>query len=190
MFIVFIFGILFGFFLEMSGLGSPKKINAQFTLRDWSVFKVMFISVVLAGSGLWLLDTMNIIDFTTLYMPTTYFWAMILGGALLGVGINIGGYCPGTAVVGFFSGRIDGLFFIIGMIIGTFLFALFFAWIKPLYYAAEGPEAQSLGELMHLPAWIVLVVLIFMAIVGFFIGNKFEAKNEGVISSQELDRDI
>lgn len=104
-----IFGVLFGFFLEVSGLGSPKKLNAQFTLKDWSVFKVMFVSVVVAAIGLWLLGIADVIDFYTLYMPTTFFWAMLIGGALLGVGLNISGYCPGTAIVGFFSGRIDGL---------------------------------------------------------------------------------
>lgn len=37
--------ILFGFFLEVSVLGSPRKLIAQFTLRDWTVFKVMFVAI-------------------------------------------------------------------------------------------------------------------------------------------------
>ncbi len=184
-----IFGVLFGFFLEVSGLGSPKKLNAQFSLRDWSVFKVMFVSVVVAAIGLWLLGGMEIIDIYSLYMPTTFFWAMLLGGALIGVGLNIGGYCPGTAVVGFFSGRIDGLFFIFGMIIGTGIFAVLYDLVKPLYNAAEGPESETLSQLLHLPTWAVLIALAIMAVAGFFIGSRFEAKGQGVITSQDLADD-
>ena len=39
-------GILFGYFLEVGGLGSPRKLAAQFSLRDWTVFKVMFTAIV------------------------------------------------------------------------------------------------------------------------------------------------
>ena len=35
-------GALFGFVLENAGFGSPRKLTAQFSLTDWSVFKVMF----------------------------------------------------------------------------------------------------------------------------------------------------
>ncbi len=184
---VVVFGALFGYFLEVSGLGSPKKLNAQFVLKDWSVFKVMFTSIVVAAIGLWILDMMWLIEFSTFRIPTTFFWAMLIGGALLGIGLNIGGYCPGTSVVGLFSGRIDALFFMIGMIIGVLLFAIFFEFIKPLYLSAEGPEGQTLSELIHLPTWTIVIILFILAVVGFLLGNKFEEKNNGVISSRDLD---
>lgn len=186
---IVVFGVLFGYFLEVSGLGSPKKLNAQFVLKDWSVFKVMFTSIVVAAIGLWILDMIGLIDFNTLRIPTTFFWAMLIGGALLGVGLNIGGYCPGTSVVGFFSGRIDALFFMLGMIVGILLFSVFFELIKPLYFSAQGPERQTLFELIHLPVWMILIILIILAVVGFLLGNKFEKKSNGVISSRDLDSD-
>ena len=184
---VVVFGALFGYFLEVSGLGSPKKLNAQFVLKDWSVFKVMFTSIVVAAIGLWILDMMWLIDYSTFRIPTTFFWAMLIGGALLGIGLNIGGYCPGTSIVGFFSGRIDALFFMIGMIIGVLLFAVFFEFIEPLYLSAQGPEGQTLSELIHLPSWTIVIILFILAVVGFLLGNKFEEKNNGVISSRDLD---
>jgi len=185
---VIVFGALFGYFLEASGLGSPKKLNAQFVLKDWSVFKVMFTSIVVAAVGLWILDIMWwLIDPSTLRIPTTFFWAMLIGGALLGIGLNIGGYCPGTSVVGFFSGRIDALFFMIGLVIGVLLFAICFEFIKPLYLSAQGPESQTLPELIHLPTWMILIILFIIAVVGYILGNKFEEKSNGVISSHDLD---
>jgi len=188
-FVVIIFGALFGYFLEVSGLGSPKKLNAQFTLKDWTVFKVMFTSIVFASIGLWLLSLIELVDFTTMRISTTYFWAMLIGGALLGVGLSVGGYCPGTSVVGLFSGRIDALFFMLGIVIGTFIFASSFDLLEPLYMAGEGPSRQRLYELVDLPVWVVLIALVIIAVIGFRLGNKFEAKNSSVITSKDLNED-
>ena len=116
--VVLIAGFFFGYFLEVSGLGSPRKLNAQFTLRDWSVFKVMFVAIVVAAAGLWLFDVLGWLRFDALKVPTPFFWAMAAGGALLGTGLAIGGYCPGTSLVGLFTGRIDALLFMLGMLIG------------------------------------------------------------------------
>ena len=189
--VLIIFGALFGYFLEASGLGSPKKLNAQFVLKDWSVFKVMFTAIVVAAAGLLILgsEMLWLIDSSTFNIPTTFFWAMLIGGALLGIGLNVGGYCPGTSVVGFFSGRIDALFFIIGIIIGVLLFAILFEYIEPLYLAAQGPESQTLSELIDLPAWTIVIILFILAVAGFILGNRFEKKSNGVISSDDLEKE-
>lgn len=183
------FGGMFGYFLEASGLGSPKKINAQFVLKDWTVFKVMFTSIVVAAGGFLILDMLWLTDSSTFAIPTTFFWAMLIGGALLGIGLNVGGYCPGTSVVGLFSGRIDGLFFMIGMMIGIFIFALLFEYIEPLYYAAQGANSQTLSELIGLPSWVIVISLLAMAVVGFIVGSKVEEKGNGVITSNDLEND-
>lgn len=187
--VAIVFGAMFGYFLEVSGLGSPKKLNAQFTLKDWTVFKVMFTSIVVASIGLWLLSLVELVDFSTMRISTTYFWAMLIGGALLGIGLSVGGYCPGTSVVGLFSGRIDALFFMIGILIGTVIFASSFDLLEPLYMAAEGPARQRLYELVDLPVWVVLIALVIIAVIGFRIGNKFEEKNNSVITSKDLNED-
>ena len=188
-FVLIVFGAMFGYFLEVGGLGSPRKLNAQFTLKDWSVFKVMFTSIVVASVGLWLLSLIELVDFFDMRISATYFWAMLIGGALLGIGLNVGGYCPGTSVVGFFSGRIDALFFMFGILIGTAIFALLFDFLKPLYMAAKGPPRQTLQELVDLPVWVILSALVIMAVMGFLIANKLEMKNKGVITSKDLNED-
>ena len=115
--------VLFGYFIESGGLSSPRKLTAQFALRDWTVIRVMFTAIVVAGIGLWLFDVAGWLRFNALRVPTLFFWAMALGGALLGAGMAIGGYCPGTSVVGLFAGRLDALFFMLGMI-GMAVFAV------------------------------------------------------------------
>ncbi len=54
-------GFLFGFVLENAGFGSPCKLTAQFSLRDWSVFKVMFTAIVVTAAGLWLLQLAGVL---------------------------------------------------------------------------------------------------------------------------------
>ena len=183
---VLVAGFFFGYFLEVSGLGSPKKLTAQFTLRDWSVFKVMFVAIVVAAAGLWLLSLAGWLRFDALKVQTTFFWAMAIGGALLGAGMAIGGYCPGTSVVGLFSGRLDAVLFMLGMLIGTTLFAANFDALQGLYLAAQGPKGQTLGSLTGLPAWLIVLLLAWLAIAGFRLGAWFESRSGGAISAKEL----
>ena len=184
--IVLIAGFLFGYFLEVSGLGSPRKLNAQFTLRDWSVFKVMFVAIVVAAVGLWLFEAAGWLRFDALIVQTTFFWAMAVGGALLGAGLAIGGYCPGTSVVGLFSGRLDALLFMLGMLIGTLLFAANFDLLQGFYQAGQGPKGQTLVALTGWPTWLILLLLAGLAAAGFRLGAWLETRRGGVISASEL----
>ena len=70
-----------------------------------------------------------------------------------------------------------------------FLFALFFETIEPLYSAARGPENQTLSELTTLPSWSIVLALFIMAVIGFIVANKVERKGNGVITSEELEKE-
>lgn len=179
-------GFLFGYILENAGFGSGCKLTAQFNLRDWSVFKVMFPAILVAAIGLQILIATGMLDGTAIFVPTTYFWATLIGGALVGAGFAIGGYCPGTAAVGFASGRIDALVFMIGLIPGTFIFAGVYPSLSGLMAAAPGPEGQTLGQLFGVSNWVVLVVLIGAAVGGFALGKKMERNSKGPVTAEEL----
>ncbi len=55
-------GVAFGYILENAGFGSPRKLTEQFTLRDWSVLKVMFTAIVVAAAGLQGLAALGVLD--------------------------------------------------------------------------------------------------------------------------------
>lgn len=186
MFLVFIVGLGFGFFLEVAGMGSPRKLTAQFTLRDWSVFKVMFVAIIVAATGLWFFELLGLLNGEALKVQKTFFWAMALGGALLGAGMAIGGYCPGTSVVGLFSGRLDALVFMIGILIGTVLFAENFNALEHLYRAANDSAAQTLPQLTGLSKGMILLLLMGVAVLGYRLGERFERRHEGVITAKDL----
>ena len=110
-----ILGGAFGYVLERAGFGNPCKLTAQFRLTDWSVFKVMFTAIVFAAVGLMIVERLGLIDASDLFVPPAFLGAAALGGALVGAGFAIGGYCPGTSVVGLMSGRIDAGIFLVGL---------------------------------------------------------------------------
>jgi hypothetical protein len=61
------------------------------------------------------------------------------------------------------AGRIDGIVFFVGLIVGVIAFAGVYTPIAPLLGAAAGPQSQTLGDLLGLPAWAVLAILIGVA---------------------------
>ncbi len=152
-------GVLFGYVLQRGGLGNGCRLTAQLRLQDWTVFNVMFTAILVAAGGLYVLELVGVMHATDIFIPTTFLWATLLGGALIGVGMGVGGYCPGTSVVGAAAGRIDGMVFFVGLIIGVIAFAGVYTPIAPLLGAAAGPQAQTLGDLLGLPAWAVLLIL-------------------------------
>lgn len=179
-------GLTFGYVLENAGFASPKKLTAQLRLSDWSVFKVMFTAIIVAAIGLYGASENGLLRANGVFVPTTFFWATLSGGMLIGAGMAVGGYCPGTSVAGLASGRLDGLFFMIGMVLGTGIFAAVFRPIEHFYNAAASRRAETLSTWLHLPGWGVLGILIIIAIAGFIIGSWFERAHGGPLTAEQV----
>jgi uncharacterized protein len=182
-------GILFGFFLEAGGLGSPRKLTAQLDMRDWAVFKVMFTAIVMAAVGLLVSDQVGLLAAVQVKVQTPFYWSMAAGGALLGIGMALGGYCPGTSVVGLLTGRLDALFFIVGMMGGVLLFANYCEALQGLFFAGMGKERETLASLSGLPGWLIVFGLAVLAWAGFRLGTRFESREGGVIDARDLADD-
>ena len=152
-------GLAFGWFLERSGFGSAKKLTAVFILRDFGVYRVMFTALLTTMIGVQLLAAVGLLDLGLLEISTTYMLAMTLGGLLFGAGFYLGGFCPGTAVVSFVRGRLDGLLFLVGIVLGIYGFALFFdgpgqaSWFQN-FYAPSNATVMSLLESPYVWFWV------------------------------------
>lgn len=104
-------GFGFGFALERAGFGSAKKLVApQFYLTNLAVFKVMFTPSSRRCSASLLLAALGVLNLGMVYVEPTHLLPQTVGGFVLGAGFIIGGYCPGTSIVGIASGRRDALF--------------------------------------------------------------------------------
>lgn len=131
--IALLIGFLFGFFLEIAGFGSSRKLTDIFYFRDMSVLKVMFSAVLVALIGYQYLSISGLADPHQIYCLETYLGAQAIGGLLFGFGFVIGGWCPGTALVGLASMKWDALVFLIGGVVGSILFNETYTTILPLY---------------------------------------------------------
>jgi hypothetical protein len=169
-------GFGFGFVLERAGFGSGCKLTAQFRLTDWSVFKVMFTAIVFTAVGIYALEQLGLLQAEAIYVPIPYLWAIAVGGALIGAGFAVGGYCPGTSAVGLMTGRIDAIVFFVGLLVGTYLFAALFPQLDALTTAGEFTKGDRLPELLGLPEWLVLAALVAAAVGVFFLGGWFERR--------------
>ena len=168
-------GLLFGFWLERAGFGSSRKLAAIFYLRDFAVLKVMFTALLTAAIGLQVLG----IDVTALYRPETVIWPQVVGGLLFGAGFVTGGWCPGTAVVGLATGKLDALFFLVGGGAGSLLFAAAYPAIEPLTQAGSC-GVLGLPDVLGLPTSVVTALVAFVALSAFALANLLERRTNPV----------
>lgn len=178
-------GFAFGFVLENAGFGSPCKLTAQFKLTDWSVFKVMFTAIVVTSVGLMVAEWAGVVRMDALFVPPAFIGAAALGGALVGAGFAIGGYCPGTSVVALMSGRWDALVFLAGLIVGTLIFAGAYEQIEALTTAGEFTGGDTLPTVFGISSLWINVVMVLAAVAVFFGGSAMERRGRGPVTAEE-----
>ena len=179
-------GILFGYVLENAGFGSPLKLTAQFKLSDWSVFKVMFTAIVVAAAGLWVLRAVGLLAPDSVAVPAGLMMASAVGGAMVGAGFAIGGYCPGTSVAGICSGRIDALVFAVGIVLGTAAYAISFGpAIQAMKEIGQLAQGDTFTEVYGVNELVVLGIM-GAALVGvFYLGSWFERRGSGPVTAKQ-----
>lgn len=179
-------GVLFGIALENAGFGSPCKLTGQFRLSDWSVLKVMFTAIVVAAAGLLGLQAMGWMAADSVFVPSAMLVAAAVGGLLVGAGFAVGGYCPGTSVVGLFSGRLDAGVFLLGLLIGTFAFAgLYGPAIEVLMNAGEVMAGDTVADAWDIPAWWVVLAMAAALVAVYVWGGRFERASRGPVTAAE-----
>lgn len=139
--VAFILGIGFGFVLEQAGFSSSRRLAGVFYGYDFTVLRVFFTAAVTAMSGVLLLGYFGLLDTDAIYVNPTWLVPAIVGGAIMGVGFILGGYCPGTSICAAAIGKIDAMFFVGGGIVGVFGFGELYPLYKGFY------ESSSLGPI-------------------------------------------
>lgn len=178
-------GFAFGFILESSGFGNSKKLAAQFYFKDLTVLKVMFGAIVTAMVLLFTASGLGILDFNQVWVNPTYLWSGILGGFIMGIGFIIGGFCPGTSVVSAATGKLDGLFFLLGGFFGAFLFGETEKYFDYWWNTAGYYGRLTLPEVFGLPTGVVVTLVVLMAIFMFWGAEQLER----IFAGRDLSRE-
>jgi hypothetical protein len=130
---------------------------------------------VTAVFGLLILDEFELMSLDAVYINKTYWNSQIAGGLIMGAGFTIGGYCPGTSFVGLATGKLDALFYILGMSFGVLVFAE--GWPLIEGFASMGASGRlTLPDLFGLNSWVVAFIVLLVAVVGFYGANTIEKK--------------
>jgi hypothetical protein len=161
-------GFTFGFILESSGFGDARRLAGQFYFRELAVVKVMFTAIVVAMILIFWSTALGLLDYHEVWVAPTYLWPGILGGVLMGVGFILGGYCPGTSLVSVATLKIDGMFFLLGLIAGVIFFGESVSFITNFWNSGYFGHF-TLPELLQLETGVVVVLVVCLALA-MFIG--------------------
>ena len=171
-------GFGFGFVLERAGFGNARKLLAQFYGTEMVMLKVMFTAIVTAILGTTLLAGAGLLDLKALgdtVASETFLWPMIAGGLLIGVGIVMSGYCPGTSIVGMASGKLDAILAYGGVVLGQVLWAELETRGPIAKFQQSGYHGHVyLYELVKVPPVALAAVIVLVAIGAFLFGEKVE----------------
>jgi len=159
-----IMGIIFGASLVLAGLTDPDKIIGSLRLKDFHALRTIVVFVLVGLLGTWLL---GFVGAANLKIAPAAIPALLLGGALVGIGIGLSGYCPGTGLAAFASGRIDALFTVLGMLFGAHVYVLIYpAFVVPLEKIANfGPVTLPQITSTSAVSWIVPVCVTGAAVL-------------------------
>jgi rhodanese-related sulfurtransferase len=173
-FVYLLLGLGFGAVLEMSGFGDSRKLAAQFYFKEMTVLKVMFTGIITAMVLVFLSSSLGLLNYDKIWVNPTYLWPEIVGGLIMGVGFIIGGFCPGTSLVAAATLKLDGVFFVLGGLFGVWAFGESVGYFENFFYSSFYGRL-TLYDWLGLPAGVVVLLVVLMALVMFYFAEIAEA---------------
>lgn len=180
-----VIGFAFGYALEMSGFGDSRKLAGQFYFTEMTVIKVMFTAIVTAMVLLFGAVGLGVLDFNQVWVNPTYLASGILGGLIMGVGFIVGGFCPTTSLASASTGKIDGMFFMLGGFVGAFIFGETEKYFDNWYTNAGYYGRLTLDQVFNLPVGVVVLLVVLMALFMFWGSEQLER----IVGKKDLSKE-
>jgi hypothetical protein len=152
---------------------------------DTTVLKVFFTAAIVALVGSQLLSFFGLLNLKLVYVNPYYINSAIIGGVIMGAGFIMGGYCPGTGISALSIGKIDAMIFLVGGMVGAFLFAETYPLIETL--AMDNFKgAMRIDEWMGVSPGVFTLILIVAAVALFWVAELAEKKFSRADITREL----
>ena len=176
--IALLVGIAFGFILEQAGFSTSKKLVGLFYGYDFTVLRVFFTAGITAAMGVIILGHFGMLDINIIYINPTFLWSAIVGGLIMGLGFVVGGFCPGTSVCAAAIGKKDAMVFILGSMLGVFVFAEGYPVFEGFYKSANWGSPR-LFDSLGISQGLFAFLLVFMAVAAFIVTTYIEKRVNG-----------
>jgi uncharacterized protein len=159
-------GIAMGFLIQRVRASSPAMILQNLRLENLVIIKFMATTIAVGMIATYTLNLFvpNLMHFD---IKPTYLVGVLLGGLIFGVGFGLGGYCPGTCVVGIGEGRRDAWFALGGGVVGALVFTLVYkSAIQPIVELMDFGKITVQGAL-GIPAIVPALIIgtLFLVVV-------------------------
>lgn len=163
-----IIGVFFGVVLERTGFGSAKHIAPIFYFKNLIVSQTIVSAIITCSTLIVIASYNGWIDYNQIFISDTYVWPYLVGGVLFGGAMVMSGWCPGTAVVGFASGKIDAFVFMLGLLSGMYFYFDIYDQIADFAnsgYLGRFTIDKLVGGDMYTSSYIITILLgVFLAI--------------------------
>jgi len=172
-------GLLFGAILEQAGFSSSKKLVGLFYGYDFTVLRVFFTAGTVAMVGIILFDHFGLLDVSVIYINPTFLWSGLIGGAIMGLGFVVGGFCPGTSICAAAIGKLDAMFFILGSVVGILFFTEGYSLLQGVY-KGEFLGYPQMFETLGVSRGVFAFLLGTVALLSFAGVTLIENKVNGI----------
>lgn len=162
-----VFGIIFGFLLQKSGVTKYNVIINQLLLTDFTVLKVMLSAVITGMIGLHILQRLGWITLR----PKSGSWGKnAIGGLIFGLGFALLGYCPGTIAGAIGNGYLDAATAgLVGIILGSGLLAAAYPKLKTDILNKGFYGDMTLQKFIKVNEWVVIVPLSALLVIIMYL---------------------
>jgi uncharacterized protein len=164
-----VFGVVFGFLLQKSGVARYEVLMGQLLLTDFTVIKVMGTAIVVGMVGVFSLRALGLVE---LHLKPTNYAANIAGGLLFGVGLGVLGYCPGTGVAALGQGNYDAIAGILGLMAGSYLFAETSGFVGSTIQKIGSRGSIMLSDLLGMKRAAFIVLFAPLLVLGLFVIDR------------------
>ncbi|MCB1114353.1 MAG: YeeE/YedE family protein [Chlamydiia bacterium] len=166
-------GLFFGFLLRKGHVSRFDVIVGQFKLQDFTVVKIMLTAVVVGSIGVYAMSSFWGVEI--LHIKPLTVWGNLLGGLIFGVGMALMGLCPGTCVAALGEGTSHAVWGFLGMLVGTWLYALVYDDVKALILDKLTYGKETLPMATNLSPWWFIGGTLVFALILFSLIEKYES---------------
>jgi len=180
-----IMGFIFGASLVLAGVTDPDKIIGALRLKDFHAIRTVAVFVLVAMLGTWILDLFGVANFD---VRPAVILPVLIGGALLGIGLGLTGYSPATGLASAASGRLDALITVIGMFFGAHVYILIYPSVVVTLEKFFNFSSVTLPQITGVSAGIWVIPIFAIGSLTLFITRSIQPRirTKGLGITEEL----